>query len=157
VTQYNIVIAMFSNSELIGLPSEMLALEINSPFNYAGPQKREFPLSLHPTLLQRQEPHHPWIDLLPMSSMRDIMLQHLNPDDLEELCGDLFGPCGRGIERVGLIIWGDAWDPSAYEISAPVIRKWGRMFRQCPDIIRSTNRWRTQRGEKPLSLPMTLW
>jgi hypothetical protein len=74
--------------------------------------------------------------------------------DDEELCGDLFGVCGASRE-VGLFIWGEAWDPSAYEASEHFVQKWSWILEDCPDILESTNYWRRKRGERPLCLPFS--
>ncbi|KIW10088.1 hypothetical protein PV08_11048 [Exophiala spinifera] len=148
VTQCNIVLAMFSNSVLIGLSPALLDLDIYSPFNSAGPFGEDYPPSLYPTTLQRQQLHHPWVDLLPIPELRNAILQHVNLDDLDSLCGDLFGQCDQRMERTGLLVWGESWDPSAYEMSQPLLRKWACIFAECPKLIESTNEWRTLRGEE---------
>lgn len=72
---------------------------------------------------------------------------HEGEFDDEELCHDLFGICAKDGE-VGMFIWGEAWDPCAYEFSEKVVRKWMWLFRDCEDVIRYSNRWRVKRGER---------
>jgi len=69
--------------------------------------------------------------------------------DEDELCGDLYGVCVSS-DETGLRVWGEAWDPLAYEVSETLIRKWSWLVEECPDIIKSTNYWRRQRGEKAI-------
>ena len=152
VKQYNIFTAMSKNAASIGLSMEALRHDIISPFNTSMPWVRNLPPSLRPTTLQQQIPHHPWIDLFPIASIRDALLQHEGEYDDEKLCHDIFGSCGKEQEAVGILVWGEAWDPFAYEISERVARKWLWLFHDCIDVIRSSNYWRLKRGEKRLHL-----
>lgn len=152
VKQYNILTAMSTNAAYIGLSMEALRHDIISPFNTNKPWVRNLPPSLQPTTFQQQNLHHPWIDLFPIASIRDALLKHEGEYDDEELCHDIFGSCGKEQEGVGMFIWGEAWDPFAYEISERVVRKWLWLFHDCIDLIRSSNHWRLKRGEKRLLL-----
>lgn len=113
---------------IIGLSSELLDLDIDSPFTTSPLHNVDLPISLQHTAVQMQQLHHPGIDLLPMPSLRDAILQYLLPEDLDRLCGDLFGQCGNGSRQVGLIAWGESWDPAAYEISYPDFMAWSKLF-----------------------------
>lgn len=144
VSQYNIIAAMTSNAAALGLTMESLREDIPSPFNLVGAQPKALPPALQPTTTQRAVPHHPWIDLCPSPSIRDAMLQLQGSYSEDELCHDLFG-AGQG--TAGLLVWGEPWDPEAYEVSEYVLRKYGRLFQGCHDLLRSTNRWRKTRGE----------
>lgn len=154
VTQYNIVSSMFANSKIIGLSPELLDLDINSPFAVPFPFEIDLPQSMRPTPLQKQQPHHPWIDLLPIPNLRDSILRHLLPDELDLLCGDLFGRCGKGTGQVGLVVWGESWDSFAYEISETVFMAWAGLLRHCPELVYSTNYWRQGRGEPALDISL---
>ncbi|KAJ5620480.1 hypothetical protein N7510_004464 [Penicillium lagena] len=151
VTQFNVVRAMYSNATSLGLTADLLGEDIASQFNIVGPLALPLPPSLQPTSHQKKIIHHPWIDLIPMVSLRDVLLGSMYRYDEDELCGDLFGLCGTSRE-VGLFIWGEAWDPSAYEASEKFVQKWSWIFKDCPDILESTNYWRRKRGERPLRL-----
>ncbi|CAI7580803.1 unnamed protein product [Penicillium pancosmium] len=150
VKQYNIFTAMSTNAASTGLSMESLRHDIPSPFNTSFPwsMNLNLPPSLRPTELQMQKAHHPWIDLFPIASVRDALLKHEEKFDDEELCHDLFGSCAKDEEDVGMFIWGEAWDPLAYEISEKVVRKWLWLFHDCFDVIRSSNYWRSRRGER---------
>lgn len=152
VQQYNIFTAMATNAACIGLSMESLRHDIPSPFNTSLPWSMNLPPSLQPTTLQKQKVHHPWVDLFPIASVRDVLLKNDGKFDDDELCHDLFGSCGKDERGPGMFIWGEAWDPFAYEISEKVVRKWLWLFHECDDVFRSSNHWRARRGEKRLVL-----
>lgn len=151
VAQHNIMRAMFANAASMGLTMEILSEDIASYFNIAGPVPLCLPPSLQPSASQKQIIHHPWIDLIPIASLRNTLLSKMDKYNEDELCGDLYGVCGSSRE-VGLIVWGEAWDPSAYEVSETVAKNWSWLLRDCPELLESTNHWRKQRGEKSLEL-----
>ncbi|KAJ6102886.1 hypothetical protein N7486_005313 [Penicillium sp. IBT 16267x] len=151
VTNLNVVNAMLINASLMGLTLELLNEDIVSTFNIVGPMTLHLPPSLQPTSTQKDIIHHPWIDIMPMQSLRDVMLTNLGKYDEDEFCGDLHGEVGAS-NGIGLISWGEPWDPTAYEISEDVFRKWAWLLKDCPEIIKTTNYWRRKRGEKPLHI-----
>jgi hypothetical protein len=138
---------MAANAAALGLTMESLRHDIPSPFCVSGALPKALPPALQPTTTQRTVPHHPWIDLCPSPSIRDAMLRLQGSYSEDELCHDLFG-AEQG--TAGLLVWGEAWDPEAYEISEYVLWKYGRLFQGCEDLLRSTNRWRKMRGERLL-------
>ncbi|CAG8887033.1 unnamed protein product [Penicillium egyptiacum] len=153
ISQYNILRAMLINADLMGLTFDLLNEDLASQFNLVGPSMSaiHLPASLCPSQKQKKIIHHPWIDLIPMLSLREALLARADVLDEDELCGDLYGACASS-QEVGLCVWGEAWDPFAYEVSENLIRKWSWMAKDCPDIIKSSNYWRKQRGEKPIML-----
>jgi len=52
----------------------------------------------------------------------------------------------------GLIIWGEPFLVSSWEMTPGFMRKWGWVVRNCYELLDSTNQWRELRGEGPLSL-----
>ncbi|CAI7573672.1 unnamed protein product [Penicillium pancosmium] len=153
VTQFNTMRAMVANAETMGLSLQALCEDIASFFNIAGPCHGilQLPPSLQPSSSQKRIIHHPWIDLIPIESLRDSLLSQMDVYDEDELCTDFYGMCGPSSEA-GLIVWGESWDPSAYEISEGFFRKWSWLLKDCTDLIQSTNYWRKKRGERPLKL-----
>lgn len=151
VTQLNIMRAMVANAATMGLSIEVLCEDIASHFNISGPCPVPFqlPPSLQPSSSQKSIIHHPWIDIIPIESLRNSLLSQMGVYDEDELCTDFYGFCGPSAE-VGLLVWGESWDPSAYEVTEGFFRKWNWLLRDCTDLIRSTNYWRRQRGEDPL-------
>lgn len=152
VAQFNIMRAIFENAASMGLTMDILSEDIASYFNIAGPVTLHLPPSLEPSDTQKSIVHHPWIDLIPIASLRDALLLQADKYDEDQLCGDFYGLCGPSPE-VGILVWGESWDPSAYEVSERVLKKWVGLFKDCPELVRSTNYWRRKRGEKPLRLP----
>lgn len=150
VTHWNIIRAMGTNATAMGLTMALLAEDIASPFNISRPASTNLPPSLQPTYLQKNIIHHPWIDLCPVSSIRDALLRNLHLYSEDELCHDLFGSSGDCSQPTGLLIWGEAWDPFAYEISEKMVWKWGWLWSGCIEALQSTNYWRLQRGEEAL-------
>lgn len=152
VTQFNIIRAMFQNAATMDLTMEALREDIASLFNVAGPITFHLPPSLQPSSTQKQIIHHPWIDLLPIRSFRNTLILKMSKYDDEELCADLYGLRGYS-GQVGMIVWGESWDPRAYELSEEVVQKWSWMLKDSPELLVSTNFWRKKRGEKALRLP----
>ncbi|KAL2702678.1 hypothetical protein AAEP93_006976 [Penicillium crustosum] len=153
--QFNIFRALLINANLLGLTFDLLNEDLASQFNLVGPLMSavHLPASLFPSQKQRKIIHHPWIDLIPVLSLREALLMRTNVIDEDELCCDFYGTCGPSQEvEVGIRVWGEAWDPFAYELSETIIRKWKWMATDCPDIVKSSNYWRRQRGEKPIVL-----
>jgi hypothetical protein len=149
LTQYNTIRAMFFNANLMGLTLDLLDEDLASQFNIDSSTMTHLPASLCPSQKQRNIIHHPWVDLIPMLSLREALLDRAEVIDEDELCGDLYGACVSS-EEVGLRVWGESWDPFAYEASESLVNKWSWLGRECPDIIRSSNYWRKQRGEKAI-------
>lgn len=151
VAQYNLILAIGTNVALLGLTMDALSRDILSPFNTHQALPGSLPLSLCPTPLQRQIPHHPWIDLFPSPPIRDILLTRVGEYDEEQICNDMFGSC-EGTGQIGVLVWGDAADPSSYEMSEDLLIKYPWLIDDCKhDIIRYTNHWRGIRGEKRLA------
>lgn len=153
VSQYNIILAAGTNAASLGLTMEALSHDILSPFNTHRTLAASLPPSLCPTLLQRMIPHHPWIDLFPLSSIRDILLTRAGEYDEDQMCNDMFSSCGES-GHIGVLVWGDPADPSSYEMSEELLTKYPWLIDDCSyDVIRFTNHWRRKRGEKRLALP----
>ncbi|KAJ5135726.1 uncharacterized protein N7515_005004 [Penicillium bovifimosum] len=148
LTQYNSLRAMGLNASLMGLTLEILDEDLASQFNIDGFIMTHLPASLLPSPKQRKILHHPWVDLLPMVSLREALLDREGILDEDQVCEDLYGTCLSS--EVGLRVWGESWDPFAYEVSEILARKWTWLATECPDIIKSTNYWRKQRGEKAI-------
>ncbi|KAH6711174.1 hypothetical protein DL95DRAFT_399772 [Leptodontidium sp. 2 PMI_412] len=154
LVKFNVFRALISNSTTLAFHAEnVMNDDALSPFNSASIFQNftlAIPLSLHPTELQCQIPHHPWIDLLPIPRMRDNLLRAGDSYDDIELCGDLVGFFNSPIARTGMVIWGDPWDVDGWEVTEPFLERWGWTIRGCGRLFESTNRWREKRGERPL-------
>jgi hypothetical protein len=60
-------------------------------------------------------------------------------------------PSGRSANEMGLIAWSDPWDINGWEITEQFARKWRWLMEGRFEVFSSTNKWRTARGEEPLS------
>jgi hypothetical protein len=158
LVKFNIVRAFISNGEKLGFSTaeQYLGDDELSPFvkpvnpGDTLPSLPSLPLALRPTRSQCETPHHPWLDLLPDPVMRDNLIRESGAYDEEELCDDLIGLFSASAGRDGLIIWGEPWDPSGWEITKPFLKHWGWVVRDCDELLRATNYWRHKRGELPL-------
>lgn len=173
---FNLVRALTQNVFLLGLDPDSMNDDIASPFMTSGTTKLELerlPSTLHPTYLQKVIPHHPEIDVFPFPMYRDNLIRAGSTIDDTELCLDiLYGveldvnikPISRepvedckniGLGdggRTGLIVWSDPWLQSSWEVEEGFARKYRGLLRGCDELVRSTNFWRRQRGERPLRL-----
>ncbi|OQE05374.1 hypothetical protein PENVUL_c025G04727 [Penicillium vulpinum] len=148
---FSVLRAMLINANIMGLTIELLNEDLASQFNLVGPSTLYLPASLCPSQKQKKIIHHPWIDLIPILSLREALLARADVIDEDEVCSDFYGACGDSPD-VGIRVWGEAWDPFAYEASESLVRKWSWMATDCPDMIKSSNYWRKQRGEKAIVL-----
>jgi len=161
--QLNTINAFTRNAAALGFGFDWLICESISPFGRDGQSPRpgrgptdSVPTSLIPTSMQLRTRHHPWLDLFPLPKIRDNLLTAagaITPEDEHRLFDDVMESGGGKDEWAGLLIWGEPWDHQSWEISGPFLRRWGWVIRGCPEIIASTNHWRSQRGEKPIASP----
>jgi hypothetical protein len=146
---------MMQDMNALGLAMEAVKQEnAVSRFSLATAADRDGPLppALRPTHLQRARMHHPWIDPFPFPDFRNILLLREGEYHEGALCNDL---CGFSTDegsngQVGMITWGEPWDPSGWEMTEEFARKWFWMFSPCRDLLAATNHWRLQRGEVEL-------
>ncbi|GFF51497.1 hypothetical protein IFM46972_09310 [Aspergillus udagawae] len=167
VTRLNVMRALHINLEVLGYRPGDITDDAQSVFTVQGPShlpgrntsEVKLPPALKPTAIQRTVPHHPWLDLIPFPYMRDTLILTQDFIDEAQLCRDLSGQgesavqrSGRevGIGETGILVWKDPWDPSGWEVTETFLRFWGWTIRDCRDLFRSTNAWRSRRGERPL-------
>jgi hypothetical protein len=155
LTQLNSWRAMMQNMNALGMTMATVKQEdAVSRFRLHDTADMHDPLppALRPTSLQRALVHHPWIDSFPFPDFRDLLLLREGEYSEEALCNDL---CGSSTDQnstgqVGMITWGEPWDPSSWEMTEDFARKWLWMFSTCSDLLAATNHWRIQRGEVEL-------
>ncbi|KAH8895588.1 NAD(P)-binding protein [Thozetella sp. PMI_491] len=103
------------------------------------------PTPIAPTLQQQLVPHKPYVDMLPWSLLRDRLLQSLGVINEAEFIRDML--------QADLKVWGSTpWDPMAWEVGPSFAARW--WFLMDDSIIRTSNFWRAQRGEAPLSVSL---
>ncbi|KAL7905309.1 hypothetical protein GGI35DRAFT_144020 [Trichoderma velutinum] len=167
----NIIRGLTANASLLNYPwSTVCQDDALSSFSPPNPNldlsitQSHVPVSLHPTSLQYEETHHPWLDLIPSPRFRDNLLRRLataSPEwDFEtELCEDVtgVGHLQLGCSRPGFMIWGEnSWDVHNWEVTEEFAQKWHDLIDGCRDLIVSTNEWRKKRGEAPLRIKRSI-
>lgn len=118
------------------------------------------PDNMHPTSLQLNVPHHPFIDVaFVWPTMREKILYLCDKGLLNDkhLCKDTLSSYlpGAKLEKTAFILYGDdPMDEEAWEVG----QEWANKYCYLLDdkIIRRTNWWRRQRGLPVLHLPPTL-
>lgn len=156
--QYNVLRASLTNRYLIsGLKANPVD-ECSSVALHVLPYltcPQDIPPALHPTVLQQTIPHEGWVDIIPHPVWRDNVLRAIGTFDEDDLWSDTVGGLFEGfpdseVEKRGVIAWSPPWHISGWEVSEGFWKKWGWSFTGCDEILEATNRWRKQRGEKPL-------
>ncbi|KAL4985201.1 hypothetical protein BDW68DRAFT_189872 [Aspergillus falconensis] len=148
----NVFRAFMTNMQTLGMSAgpDWMEDEAISPFSTSMPGYlpiEKLPVSLRPTKLQTSRIHHPWLDFFPFPRIRDNLIMAGDFDD-HPLCEDIMGFWNVTDEACGLLVWGEAHDPRNWEVSENFLRRWPWVVAGCPELLESTNRWRTSRGEK---------
>ncbi|KAL3451106.1 hypothetical protein BJX65DRAFT_268989 [Aspergillus insuetus] len=150
----NIYRAFVENMAALGMDLTWMKGDAISPFCTSNPWPSELtpttiPTHLQPSPIQRQVPHHPWLDFFPHPRMRDRLILAGDFDD-DNLCLDIMAFWDANADDAGLVIWGPPWDLQNWELSEGFLRKWGWTVQGCPELLHSTNSWRSLRGERRL-------
>jgi hypothetical protein len=129
LVKLNVFRALLTNSITLGFPTkEHMKDDALSPF-YASselnPKLQALPSALHPTTIQCQVPHHPWIDLLLIPRMRENLLRASDKFDDMELCGDLVGMFSDSSGTESMIVWGESWKACDWEVTETFVKRWG--------------------------------
>lgn len=142
----------------------------------AGEKRRKLPRTFDKTPLQLSvgvdngdgKGYAFWIDSVPCPQLRNnIILASTSPStpsnrststpafDEDALCDDTCGGLYSGFDDTaqrGLLVWGDPWVVSNWEISPGFAEKWGFLLQGCGEMVRASNRWREGRGEEALEV-----
>ncbi|KAK5806404.1 hypothetical protein VI817_000662 [Penicillium citrinum] len=155
LSRMNVLRAAYQNAAILGMAAEWMCQDdtvsifcIDGP--HASKEQNNTPASLRPTDLQREIPHHPWLDIFPFPRMRDNLIRAGDHLDDDELCHDLTAFWDTHRSNASILVWGAPWDPQNWEVNEDFAKKWGTFLQGCPELLRSTNFWRVHRGEKPL-------
>lgn len=152
LVKLNVFRAFVRNMAALGYTREWMTDDSVSRFSVQGPHAVvAIPASLQPTVLQQEQPHHPWLDFLPFARLRDNLICHEDLIDGSQFCRDLMDFWTMPDEDNLMIVWGDPWNPMNWEITETFLGRWGWLVKGCPEIIWSTNFWRQVRGEKRLT------
>ncbi|KIW01731.1 uncharacterized protein PV09_06908 [Verruconis gallopava] len=149
--KFNVFRALMDINTMLGFSLEWLREDSISPFyeNTNNNTRSDCPVTLRPTLLQQTVEHHPWIDLMPLPTMRDNILR-VNYFDDTPLCHDIVDNRQCMGDWSGLIVWGDPWNPYNWEITESFAKNWAWVLYGCWELFESTNIWRAKRGEPKL-------
>ncbi|KAH8160805.1 hypothetical protein CIB48_g7433 [Xylaria polymorpha] len=111
------------------------------------------PPSLQDTWLQQTTPHEMWVDTFPCPKLRDNIISYDTLFHEDEFCIDVMGGLYEGfndIELNGLLIWGEPWSETGWEVTPGFAKKWGFLLKGCDTLIEATNKYRAARGEDKL-------
>lgn len=148
LSEYSVQRAFVCNATLLSIDRSILeSFDGLSPWTLVNPfiaPSESFPESLKPTPLQLRTYHHPFLDMLAPSGLRDnALLAMLDDDQEDELC--------RSFHHDGLRVWGgQPWSPVGWEFSQTFADQWGWLLDAA--CVASSNFWRYERGEPPLRL-----
>jgi hypothetical protein len=115
MASFTIFSAMMSHGRLLGL-SCLYPAPRQSP-----PPTLDIPLPLHPVPLQREVPHHPYIDCLPQPKLRHNLILFNGLFDDEAFCFDL-------ISSFYFVVGNESWDPKGWVITEEFKQKWAFFF-----------------------------
>ncbi|KAI1454758.1 hypothetical protein F4805DRAFT_302916 [Annulohypoxylon moriforme] len=152
--QYNVLRAFMTNMSVLSI-LHRIPLECGGALNIKDlpSAPNSIPPSFELTPLQKQMAHDVWIDTFPWPNMRDNLLLNRGKYDEDDLCVDMVGGLYEGFDEVatrGIIIWGEPWSETGWEVSEGFATKWSFLLKGCHTLVESTNRWREARGEERL-------
>jgi hypothetical protein len=153
LSKVNVQRAIIDNIGAIGMTIEWTKDDAAiSIFNAQVPGFLEshIPLDLQPTEVQKRVPHYPWLDFFPSPTLRDNLIALQDTIDDEDLCHDLMAFWDTRNTSATLLVWGPPWETTSWEVTESFLSKWGFLLYGCTTLLKSTNFWRVQRGEKPL-------
>ncbi|KAL8944181.1 MAG: hypothetical protein Q9216_000605 [Gyalolechia sp. 2 TL-2023] len=148
LSEYSVQRAFICNATMLSIDASLLENDDGvSPWTLMNPfiaPSESFPQSLKPTPLQLQTYHHPFLDMLAPTGLRDnALLAMLDDDQEDDLC--------RSFHHDGLKVWGgQPWSPVGWEFSQSFADRWGWLLDAA--CVESSNFWRFERGEPPLKL-----
>ncbi|KAI0197839.1 hypothetical protein F4808DRAFT_287224 [Astrocystis sublimbata] len=158
LVKFNVARAMLANGKVLGITDRwQLEDDAISIFSLNGPwlssldiQIGALPKELQPTALQRRTAHHPWIDLVPIPTLRDNLLRRgVDNFDEDALCQAMFGHGDHSY--AGLLVWSDPWSSSGWEVTEEFARSsWAWTIAGCCELQHATDKWREVRGEPAL-------
>jgi hypothetical protein len=175
---YNVCRGILSNKDLLKLVGSFI-----SPMGDTVPSQKtseceisvfrqtrqSMPACLQPTQLQMNLPHPTWIDALPFPKIRDNLLRRQNFFHHGQFLSDLVGyltyapiTVSQGVPvvdetddiRNGLILWGEPSSQENWEVTPEFLIKWAWAVVGCDELVQSSNRWRTVRGEDPINVSL---
>ncbi|KAI1110662.1 hypothetical protein F5Y14DRAFT_346827 [Nemania sp. NC0429] len=154
LVQLNVLRGMMSNMAMLRL-IDRVPIECGMVL-YAKdfpPPPDVLPLSLQETWFQQNTPHDMWLDVIPCPRLRDNILSYGDFVSEDDFCVDVVGGLFEGfdnIEMKGLLVWGEPWSETGWEVTQGFATKWGFLLKGCDALIEATNKYRAARGEDRL-------
>lgn len=154
LVQLNVLRGMMSNMAMLRL-IDRLPIECGMVL-YAEDFPRPpdvLPPSLQETWFQQTTPHDMWLDVIPSPRLRDNILSYGDFVSEDDFCVDVMGGLFEGfddIELNGILVWGEPWSETGWEVTQGFVKKWGFLLKGCDALIEATNKYRTARGEDRL-------
>lgn len=151
LSHYSMFRAYVQNASLMSLDFALFASDESlSPWTIYNPfpePSANLPYHLHPTSLQLRTFHHPYLDVIASPLLRDnILIATLSDEQEDQLCMDLHS-------NGSITVWGSQpWSSMGWEVSQDFADRWGWILDL--ETIRSSDFWRTERGESPLAIQM---
>ena len=151
-----------ANARVLGI--NMAAIRDMTLMKSLWTGREDIPVSLKPANIQYRVVHDPVIDTIPHPQLRQNILRSLAMAQLDEASisrslrtsGALVEVQGEK-KRCGLVVWGRPEDMENWELTEAFMFQFGHLLNGCEDLIAATNRWRSQRGEPPLSSHQAIW
>lgn len=144
-THFLVLSDMTSSAAMVAIAQCLnLDCQVKPGFHIRAPLNK-IPCGIAPTQLQKSVAHPSYLDMLPWASLRDRLIKSLPTINQGEFTHDL---------QIGsLRVWGAVpWDTMGWEVTEDFAKRW--WFLMDGGIIQTTNFWRSQRGEMPLSLEL---
>lgn len=160
IVELNLLRGAMTIAKRLNVDDMIWSLDSVSPFTARSMVFADFqhlPMNLRPTAIQKSQPHHPVIDLLPWPGVRDkLILVFSQPPEIRP---KIASSATAMVEFVydledsaeGCRIWGD--DPcsdQSWEVGEKVFKNWWWAFDG--DVIRRSNVLRQQRGARLLGM-----
>ncbi|KAI0415538.1 hypothetical protein F5X98DRAFT_213468 [Xylaria grammica] len=158
LVQLNVFRAMLTNMAMMRL-IERLPTECGMALyakDFPSPPE-VLPASLQETWLQQSTPHDMWVDIFPCPKLRDNILSYESLISEDDFCVDVMGGLFEGyndIELNGLLVWGEPWSETGWEVTPGFAKKWGFLLKGCDALIEATNKYRAARGEDGLVIEL---
>ncbi|RMJ13662.1 hypothetical protein BHE90_004998 [Fusarium euwallaceae] len=176
---YNVCRGILSNKDLIKLVGSFIsAMGDTLPHHITSEceisvfrgSHQPMPPCLQPTQLQMNLPHPTWIDALPFPKIRDNLLRRQHLFHHGQFLSDLVGyftyapiTASQGIEVQvketdsignGLVLWGEPYSQENWEFTPEFLIKWAWVIVDYDELVESSNRWRTVRGDDPIDVSL---
>ena len=100
LVEYSVLRAFVQNSSLLAMDPLISVDEYAiSPWTISNPCPAMAPQDLNPTLIQLSTPHHPYLDIVALPSLRDnVLLSAMTDEQEDQLCYEM--------HNGSFIIWG---------------------------------------------------